>query len=122
MASIQSLDSTRVRKDSARAGQRSAVSLQLTAPSFESQEAERSGDDESTNQNFHKKNNGRADPLPFVIQKIWPLFSFIDYLLEFVTGSEFRDSAGSNFDCGTRLWVPAIAGFSLRDGKRAESN
>jgi hypothetical protein len=71
-----------------------------------------------------QKQNGRADPCRHArIQEFWgPLLTFIDYFLEFVSGSEFGDSTGSDFDGGTRLWVSAIAGFALRDGKRAESD
>jgi len=52
----------------------------------------------------------------------WGLLAFVDYFFEFVTGSEFRDSAGSDLDGGTRLRVAAVAGLTLRDGKGAKPN
>src|SRR5271157_2938534 len=69
------------------------------------------------------KRQGRP-PAVWLVSKMSgaPLLTFVDYLLEFVSGSEFGDSTSSNLDGGTRLRVSAIAGLALRDGKRAESN
>src|ERR1700733_2099242 len=53
---------------------------------------------------------------------VGPSLTFVDYFLEFVSGSEFGDSAGSDLDGGTRLRVSAIAGLSLRDRERAETD
>src|ERR1019366_3675827 len=50
------------------------------------------------------------------------LLAFVDHFLEFVPGSEFGDSTSSDLDGGTRLRVSAIAGLTLRDGERAESD
>ena len=70
------------------------------------------------------KQNGRTDLLPSCfLAKFWgPLLTFVDYFLQFITGSKFGDSTSSYLDGGDRLRVSAIAGLTLRDGKCAESN
>jgi hypothetical protein len=50
------------------------------------------------------------------------LFAFVDNLLEFVSGGEFRYSAGSNLNSGSGLRVPTIAGLALRNAKGSESD
>src|ERR1700674_4944610 len=113
-SSIQTFDSTGVRKDSAT--QVSGPRSQVPGPR---QNLLRRRD-------LHlrpDKQNGRTDLLPSrSAAKIWPLLTFINHFLEFISGSKFGDSTGSDLDGCTRLRVSAIAGLTLRDGKRAEPN
>jgi hypothetical protein len=70
--------------------------------------------------------NGRADPLPFsykfqILFVPYLLLLLVDCFLEFGSGSEFRDLAGSDLNSGARLRVTSIPGFSLGYRECAET-
>jgi hypothetical protein len=67
-----------------------------------------------------KKRQGPTSLPSRSYQKKLALFTSVDYFFKFVSRCEFSDFTGGYFDGGTCLWVPAIAGLALRDGKRAE--
>jgi hypothetical protein len=60
----------------------------------------------------NKKRQGRP-PAVFDVESV-PLLGAVDYFPQFSPRGKLRDSPGSNFDGGARLWIPSIAGLSLR--------
>jgi hypothetical protein len=65
-----------------------------------------------------QQKSGRADPLPLHLRT--PVLLLVDRFPEFGSRGEFGHFAGGNLDYRAGLRVAPIAGFSLRDGERAE--
>src|SRR5215467_8278690 len=116
---FESLDSTGVRKDSARLaghGVRSQANQCRTATC-----SCRDLSPVTCYLPSKAKRQGRP-PAASPNTECWALFPFVDGFLEFVSRSEFCNAASGNFDRRSGLWVPAIASLALRDGERTESD
>src|SRR6266853_6207277 len=90
LTSIQTFDSTGVRKDSA---------TQVSGPRSQKNPRIRTLTPETCPKS---KTAGPTSCRLALLQEIWPLLTFINHFLEFVCGSEFGDSTGSDLDGCTR--------------------